>query len=127
MNYIEDLQSVFQQIHEALRPGGRMVLTVEHPVITSNFENLGSGRRTNWLVDDYFQSGARPHEWMGQEVIKYHHPLDDWLDMVQNSGLQLERLRESRPSRENFQSQEEYERRLRIPLFLFIAALKPAA
>ena len=60
-------------------------------------------------------------------MIKYHHPLDDWLDMVQNSGLQLERLRESRPSRENFQRQEEYERRLRIPLFLFIAALKPAA
>lgn len=126
LNYVEDLPGVFRQMHEALRPQGRVVLTVEHPVITSNFESLVSGRRSNWLVDDYFRTGARPHQWMGQEVVKYHHTLDDWLDLVQHSGLRLERLRESRPSRENFQSQEEYARRLRIPLFLFIVARKPA-
>jgi SAM-dependent methyltransferase len=125
LNYVEDLTSIFRQMHEALRPGGRVVLSVEHPVITSNFESLASGRRSSWLVDHYFRTGPRPHLWMGNEVLKYHRTLDDYLDLVQNSGLLLERVRESRPSRENFQSEEEYQRRLRIPLFLFIAARKP--
>lgn len=44
---------------------------------------------------------------------------------MEGSGLRLERLRESRPSHEHFQGEQEYERRLRIPLFLFIAARKP--
>jgi SAM-dependent methyltransferase len=125
LNYVEDLTAVFRQMHEALLTEGRIVLTVEHPVITSNFESLASGRRTNWLVDDYFRSGARPHRWMGREVLKFHRTLDDYLDLVQGSGLVLERVRESRPSRENFQSEDEYQRRLRIPLFLFIVARKP--
>jgi SAM-dependent methyltransferase len=126
LNYVEDLTGVFRQMHEALRAGGRVVLSVEHPVITSNFESLSSGRRESWLVDDYFRGGARPHRWMGNEVLKFHRTLDDYLDLVQDSGLLLERVRESRPARENFQSEEEYQRRLRIPLFLFIAGRKPA-
>lgn len=125
LSYVEDIPSVLLQAHAALRPNGRMVLTVEHPVITSNFASLAHGRRTDWVVDDYFRTGARPHTWMGQEVVKYHHTLEDWLEMVNDCGLRLVSLRESRPSRENFQSDQEYERRLRIPLFLFIAARKP--
>jgi SAM-dependent methyltransferase/predicted acetyltransferase len=127
LNYIEDLAGIFRHMHESLRPGGRVVLSVEHPVITSSFESLASGRRSNWLVDDYFRTGPRPHRWLGHEVLKYHRTLDDYLDLVQNSGMLLERVRESRPSRENFQSEEEYQRRLRIPLFLMIAARKPVA
>jgi SAM-dependent methyltransferase len=125
LNYVEDLASIFRHMHKALRPGGRVVLSVEHPVITSNFESLASGRRSNWLVDDYFRTGPRPHLWLGHEVLKYHRTLDDYLDLVQNCGLLLERVRESRPSRENFQSEEEFQRRLRIPLFLMIAARRP--
>jgi SAM-dependent methyltransferase len=79
LNHVEDVASVLRQAHEALRPGGRMVLSVEHPVITSNFANLANGRRIDWLVDDYFRTGARPHTWMGQEVVKYHYTLEDWL------------------------------------------------
>src|SRR5690606_9274509 len=124
LNYVEDVASVLRQAHDALRPNGRVVLSVEHPIITSSFASLAHGRRMNWLVDDYFRPGARPHTWMGQEVVKYHHTLEDWLELVKDSGLHLERLCESRPSRENFQSEQEYERRLRIPLFLVIAARK---
>lgn len=126
LNYVEDLDGVFRQVRKALRPSGRLVVSVEHPVITSSFASLADGRRTSWLVDDYFRTGARPHQWLGREVVKYHHTLNDWLDLIENSGLRLERLRESHPARENFQSEQEYERRLRIPLFLFLVARKAA-
>ena len=126
LHYVEDLAGVFRQVHAALRPGGRLVLSVEHPVITSSFASLADGRRSSWLVDDYFRTGARPHRWLGSEVVKHHRTLEDHLDLLRDSGLLLERLRESRPVRENFRSEAEYERRLRIPLFLFISARKPA-
>jgi hypothetical protein len=45
-------------------------------------------------------------------------------DLVTDAGFELERVRESRPQKDNFLSEEEYEGRLRIPLFLFIAARK---
>jgi SAM-dependent methyltransferase len=122
LNHVEDLGNVFMQVRTALRTDGRMILSVEHPIITSNYRNLEAGRRTSWLVDDYFLTGARPHRWVGREVVKYHRTLEDYLDLLQGSGLQLVTLRESRPLRENFQSEEEYRRRLRIPLFLFIVA-----
>lgn len=125
LNYVEKLEPVFQHIYQALRPGGRMVVSVEHPVITSNFASLAEGRRTTWLVDNYFQSGARVHTWLGHQITKYHHTLEEYFDLVTNAGLELERVRESRPQKENFLSEAEYKRRLRIPLFLLIAARKP--
>jgi trans-aconitate methyltransferase len=125
LNYVEDLNSVFEKIYKALRPGGRVVISIEHPVITSSFTSLAAGRRTTWLVDDYFKSGARTHMWLGHRITKYHHTLEEYLDLFADTGFELERIRESRPQPENFVSREAYERRLRIPLFLFIAARKP--
>lgn len=125
LNYVENLKPVFQEVYKALRPGGRMILSLEHPVITSNFASLAAGRRTAWLVDNYFKSGARVHLWLGQEITKYHHTLEEYLDLIVDAGFELERIRESRPQKSNFLSEAEYERRLRIPLFLFVVALKP--
>ncbi|MGG6295778.1 hypothetical protein ACQ4M4_15425 [Leptolyngbya sp. AN02str] len=111
-------------MYKALRPGGRVIVSVEHPVITSNFASLAEGRRTAWLVDDYFKPGARVHRWLGCEVTKYHHTLEEYFDLFTNAGFAIERIRESCPNKDNFLSEEEYERRLRIPLFLFISASK---
>lgn len=125
LNYVEKLQPVFQQIYKALRPSGRAIISIEHPVITSNFTSLAAGRRTTWLVDNYFKSGERVHKWLGHEVTNYHHTLEEYFDIFTATGFAIERVRESRPQRDNFLSEEEYTRRLRIPLFLFVAAQKP--
>lgn len=122
LNYVADLIPVFREIVTALRPEGRAIFSVEHPLITSSFQSLGGGGRTSWVVDDYFRNGRRPHSWMGREVVKYHRTIDDYYELLESAGLRLERLREAKPVRANFQDQAEYERRLRIPLFLFIVA-----
>lgn len=124
LHYVENLEPVFQEAYQALRPGGRMIFSVEHPVITSNFASLAGGRRTTWLVDDYFKPGARAHQWLGHEVTKYHRTLEEYFDLITMTGFQLERIRESCPQPQHFSRQEEYERRMRIPLFLFISAHK---
>jgi SAM-dependent methyltransferase len=125
LNYVENLKPVFQEIYKALRLGGQLIISVEHPIITSNFASLAEGRRTTWLVDNYFKPGARKHIWLGSEVTKYHHTLEEYFNLVQDTGFELTCVRESCPVRENFLSETEYKRRLRIPLFLFLAARKP--
>ncbi|KAM3094384.1 class I SAM-dependent DNA methyltransferase [Phormidesmis sp. 146-12] len=124
LQYVENLEPVFQEAYQALRSGGRMIFSVEHPVITSNFASLAEGHRTTWLVDDYFKPGIRVHQWLGHEVTKYHRMIEEYFDLIRIAGFELERIRESRPQPQNFSSQEEYERRMRIPLFLFISARK---
>ncbi len=112
-------------MYKALRPRGRAIISIEHPVITSNFASLVAGRRTTWLVDNYFKPGARVHTWLGHQITKYHYTLEEYLDFFTATGFEIERVRESSPQKDNFLSEEEYKRRLRIPLFLFISAQKP--
>jgi SAM-dependent methyltransferase len=124
-HYIEDLKLLFQKLHETLAPKGRLIFSVEHPVITSNNENLKkSPVREAWLVDNYFVRGKREDHWMGDVVTKYHRTIEDYLDLLSDSGFSLLRLRESDPPRSTFQDISLWERRRRIPLFLFLAAQK---
>lgn len=127
LHYTDRIEQTFAKIYGALQPGGRWIFSVEHPMLTSsNKSATASGRRDDWTVDDYFVTGARNVTWMGSAVIKFHHTVEDYFTALQRTGFTVEQLRESRPRPENFTDPELYERRTRIPLFLFLAARKPA-
>jgi SAM-dependent methyltransferase len=125
LHYLADLGPVFAQIHHALADGGRVVFSVEHPVITSCDRGWPAGTlRQAWMVDDYFVTGLRESAWMGGIVRKYHRTVEDYFGVLQAAGFVVEQLRESRPQRELFADAQTYERRQRIPLFLFLAGRK---
>jgi SAM-dependent methyltransferase len=125
LHYVADLETVFAGVHRALVDGGRFVFSVEHPVITSCARGWDGGPRQDWIVDDYFDVGPRQTSWLGGEVIRQHRTIEDYVSALQAAGFILDRLRESRPQRERFADEAEYERRKRIPLFLFLACYKP--
>jgi SAM-dependent methyltransferase len=125
LHYLADLAPVLAQVHRALVAGGRFVLSVEHPVITSCDRGWPAGTaRQDWVVDDYFVTGARETTWMGGAVRKYHRTVEDYFGALQQAGFLVEQLRESRPQREQFADEQNYQRRMRIPLFLFLAGRK---
>jgi ubiquinone/menaquinone biosynthesis C-methylase UbiE len=130
-HYIQNLGELLAKTYGALRAGGRLVFSVEHPVITSstlsNTSLANGGLRQDWVVDDYFLSGSRVVPWLGAQVLKYHRTIEDHFLAVQQAGFIINNIRESRPERQYFENQFTYERRLRIPLFLFIAAAKHSA
>jgi SAM-dependent methyltransferase len=128
LHYVENVDLTFRQTFKTLAPGGRLVFSVEHPVISSCNRALGDdGRRREWIVDDYHVSGRRVIRWLGKEVVKYHHTVEEFFGGLQRAGFTVEALREARPRREAFLREETYQRRLRIPLFLLLAARKPGA
>jgi SAM-dependent methyltransferase len=124
-HYLVGLEAVLVRAFQALVPGGRVVFSVEHPVITSCERAWqGQGLRQDWIVDNYFESGERVTHWLGSQVIKVHRTVEDYFLPLQRAGFVVESLRESRPQRAQFSSEETYQRRIRIPLFLFLAGRK---
>ena len=125
-HYAADTAGPLRRIATALAPGGRLVFSVEHPVITAHDPRSSTDQpRDTWIVDRYFESGARDSEWLGGSVRKYHRTIGDYVDAVTGSGLILAGVREGRPRRDQFASADEYLRRMRIPLFLIVAARVP--
>lgn len=126
LHYVQSIDDLLRRAHGALVPGGRLVFSVEHPVITSCDRGWVSGQRQSWIVDDYFVEGPRETAWLGGQVVKYHRTVETYVAAVERAGFVLTGLRESAPERARFTDKTEYERRMRIPLFLFLAGQKPA-
>lgn len=125
LHYIEEIEQVMEKVYHTLKPGGEFVFSVQHPVLTASVESMRGGKRSNWIVDDYFSSGKRIEPWIGEEVVKYHRTIEDYFLLLQRAGFEIQTLREGTPQRENFETEEEYERRKRIPLFLLFSCKKP--
>lgn len=127
LHYVADLAALCRMIYTTLIPGGRFIFSVEHPVITSSDQGWTSGTpRQAWLVDNYFDTGLRETQWLGATVQKYHRTVEDYFMTLQAVGFTIEQLREGTPQRNHMPDEQTYARRKRIPLFLFLAARKPA-
>lgn len=125
-HYIKDIDGIFRQVYRTLTSNGRFVFSVEHPVITScDLAWQGKGKRQDWLVDNYFDTGQRITSWMGGQVIKYHRTIENYFVSLGRAGFLVEGLREAAPQHEQFgKDNETYQRRKRIPLFLIMASHK---
>lgn len=127
LHYVKGLERTFRLAYHALKPAGQLIFSVEHPVLTScNRSAAETGKRGDWIVDDYFVTGERNVAWMGSSVIKYHRTIEDYFVGLQAAGFTVTQLREARPRPEHFADSGLYTRRTRIPLFLLLAAEKSA-
>jgi len=125
LHYVADLGAVLRACRACLAPGGRLLFTVVHPVITSNDARESSGEpRQNWVVDDYFVTGPRDQQWLGSRTVWYHRTVEDYVTEMRNAGFALVNLRECAPLRERFDDDTEFERRLRIPLVLLLSGAR---
>lgn len=123
LHYVVDLPSLLIEMRRALRPGGRLIFSVVHPVVTAA-ESVADGPRTSVTVDDYFKAGDRTRSWFGSEVVWQHRTIESYVAAVLAAGFELTSLRECEPAEALFDGDvAEYERRRRAPLFLLIAAV----
>lgn len=125
LHYVATLGDTFRDVYATLVSGGRFVFSMVHPVITScDRSREGGGARQDWIVDDYFVTGPRQVYFMGEHIVQYHRTVEDIYTALLDAGFVVEQLRESRPRLAQFADSTLYERRRRIPLFLFLAARK---
>lgn len=115
-----ELTNVYRQVHDVLRPGGRAVMQIPHPL---------DGQLTKpsaWLEDldglsSYFNSGQLvrrrlrllDERWV--TVARYHFPLSTHVNAGLTAGLILDGCAEPRPSIEDISIHSDLERDAQMP------------
>ena len=83
LHYLEDWSSPLAELHRVLRPGGRLILAVNHPVI----------RPVVYPDDDYFETSAytEDHTFDGQTVqlTFWHRSLSVMSDELTRAGFRI--------------------------------------
>jgi len=126
LHYVKDYEGAVQKIARHLRPGGRFVFSVEHPMFTARAEQdwirAEDGTPLYWPVDNYREEGERRVRWFVEEVVKYHRTMETYVNGLIASGFTLQRLLEAEPVTAAKSPQADLERRR--PPFLLIASAR---
>lgn len=125
LHYVEDLEAVFQKVFRTLKDNGVFLFNMEHPVFTSGQKQewlcSEDGRLQCWPVDNYFMPGARYTNFLGCDVVKYHHTLTQIFMGLLRNGFSLEAVQEAEPPEEmmNIPGMKD---ELRRPMMLLVKA-----
>lgn len=93
-HYIQDFSSIIAKINKILKPGGTLVFSQEHPVITAKAENIGwitgnQNEKLYWAVDNYSTEGIRHKVWMNQNISKYHRTMSTILNTLTENNFNI--------------------------------------
>jgi SAM-dependent methyltransferase len=124
LHYIADFPRLMGQVQQALRPGGALVFSVEHPIFTApsapGWKEDG-GHRV-WPVDDYAMEGQRSTDWLSKGVIKHHRTLATYLNTLLALGFSLHHVEEWTPTDEQIALRPEWAQERDRPPFLLVSA-----
>ena len=126
LHYIENIDEIFQKIHQTLKSDGVFLFNIEHPVFTSgvgqDWVYTNEGKPQYWPIDNYFYPGERKTNFLGCDVTKQHHTLTQILMGLLNSGFELEVVEEAEPPKEmmNIPGMKD---ELRRPMMLLVKAI----
>lgn len=93
--YIADMPRCLSECARVLRPGGRLVFSLDHPIRTCFFDDE-EHESAPYPARSYFDH--RPLAWMfGDTSVwmhSYHHTIAEWVDMLARAGFCIQRLLE---------------------------------
>ncbi|UQC72253.1 SAM-dependent methyltransferase [Lelliottia sp. AC1] len=128
LHYLPELDTLFRHVQRALKPGGSLVFSMEHPIYTC-------ASRQGWLTDDngerfwgvnqYQQEGQRVSNWLADGVIKYHRTLGTTLNALIHAGLSLREVNEWGPTQAQIDALPALAEEAERPMLVLIAAVKP--
>jgi SAM-dependent methyltransferase len=121
LHYVADFAALMARIAGWLRPGGHLVASMEHPVVTAP-RDRGDGAATT-TIDDYADEGPRHTSWFVDDVVKYHRTVAAIVNDVLDAGLTLQRLEEPAPSASELIQRPELAMHRRRPALLVLRAV----
>ena len=126
LHYLADFAALARRTKAALRPGGRFVFSVEHPIFTahggSGWITGSNGEKLHWPVDRYRDEGKRKTNWIVDGVEKYHRTTETYVNGLMDAGLRLLRLEEPEAEPPALADHPEWRDERRRPPFLLLAA-----
>jgi SAM-dependent methyltransferase len=126
-HYLEDLAGLLKRVHDALAPGGRLVFSVEHPVMTAlagePWQTDSAGRRF-WPIARYLHEGPRSTDWLAKGVMKRHRTIGTYVEILLGAGFRLTDLIEWGPTDAQIAADPTLAEERDRPPFLLIAAAR---
>jgi SAM-dependent methyltransferase len=124
-HYLSDLGGLLRRVGDALVPGGALVCSVEHPMMTAprhqGWAEDASGLPV-WPVGGYLDEGPRSTDWLAKGVIKQHRTIETYLALLSQAGFALTSLKEWGPSPEQVAANPDWTKERQRPPFLLLAA-----
>lgn len=127
LHYVKDFDGIVDKIVSWLKPGGKFVFTVEHPVFTAegrqDWHYAENGEIEHFPVDNYYYEGKRNANFLGEDIVKYHRTLTTYLMTLIEKGLVIEHVVEPQPP-EHLMDIPGMKDEMRRPMMLIIRAGK---
>jgi SAM-dependent methyltransferase len=130
---MSDIAGAFAAVRHALRPGGRLVMSIAHPCSDTPFRRWAkdAAGAKQWLcIDRYFERGPIRYHWKGWKydfsTAAQHATLEDWLGWAFDAGFTLRALREPQPSQAAVHAHPELADAARVPYFLLLDLARAA-
>jgi SAM-dependent methyltransferase len=124
--HIEDLDAALAEVARVLRPGGRFLFLLNHPLL----QTPGSGwiddqvldpPEQYWRIGPYLVEGDTVEQVERGVFIRFfHRPLSRYLNAAQDLGLHLVRMEEPAPPQGFLDRAPEYLEAASIPRLLFL-------
>ena len=124
LHYLVNLPALFAAIHQALVPNGRFVFSVEHPMTTAPSKQgwrIEEGRHI-WPVDGYLAEGPRTTDWLAKGVVKQHHTMATYLNLLITAGFSILKIEEWGPTDAQVAAHPEWACERERPPFLLVSA-----
>ena len=119
MHYVEDWNPIIREFYRVLKPGGRIVLSIEHPFFEYNY----------FKSDKYFETEPVRCTWNGFgapiEINSFRRSLQSCFMPILNNGFVIDKLIEPKPVDEFEEHDKKHFKELNeFPAFMCIRAIK---
>lgn len=128
LHYILDVAAFFTRVRRALTPGGRLVLSTEHPIYMAPSQpvwSTGSDSRQTWPLNGYLAEGPRTTDWFTPGVVKHHRTLGTTLNSLIQGGFVITHVEEWGPTEQQIDANPQWAKERERPMFLLVAAQRP--
>ena len=105
-DYVEDFEGMMAKIHRRLEPGGELVFSMSHPIVTAwdgvydRYTRTETGERLYANLRNYCVEGPRKVDWVVEGYECYHRTVSTLINAIIRAGFTLEECREARVSDE---------------------------
>lgn len=128
-HYIEDFRKCCQKLSQLLNNGGVILFTMEHPIQTATMDPEVKKQDENGVylrMENYFDESIRSANWLGKNVVKYHHTIETIFNSLIGHGLEIECVKDLGQSEEVFKyyDEDKIKSLKQYPPFLLVKARK---
>jgi SAM-dependent methyltransferase len=126
-HYIENLPGLFDTVHRALAPGGRLVFSIEHPIFMAPREpgwSVDADGHKHWPLDSDQLEGPRVTNWLADGVVKQHRTIGTLLNHLIGAGLTIAHVDEWGPTEADLAARPELAEERERPMMLLVSAIR---